>query len=286
LSGKPPASLSSLLTNIAIDAELDGSELKKLLLEADTKSGNLKFSANGSLAPFSLTGYLQTKDFLLNRSIPIDGKIVFSATPALIDFFSEQIKLADVEVAAVNLSLYPHQKDIDFQFSALRFYGNDEYETGRLGRLSADGSFTMESPYLDMSLSLESIRASDVLPTILAFSGNPDIPDSVSEVVENLVISTEVFLSTDFRNISWSAPRFVAALSGPRDAFMVTSLFGNDARLVCDDINVIWREVLQTEESHLTLPILRQFLLRFHLHTAGLPLMQEGFFSSIGIYSL
>jgi translocation and assembly module TamB len=206
--------------------------------------GTFALSGQGNLSEGSGEGSIQIDNFTPLENLPIDANILFSVSPQRIDFFSDQLQLSQISLSAFNVVLIPNNGELEFQLSALRFDDSQGYDFSRLGRLGLEGIVSLEDSYLEFSLALDSILASDFLIALSPLFNSPNASFASSsyliDLAKNLYISTEVFASSDFKHISWSAPRFVAAVTGPLDLFCLSSLYGIDRRFSLEDIHVIW----------------------------------------------
>ncbi len=207
----------------------------------ESEFGTVDLDLHARLDPLSAEGQIVLKDIAPAGLLPVNATVLFSFSQGMVDLFSDQFFYGDLGLSAMNLVMYPAKENVEFQLTALHFREGAGYDLTRFGRIALDGSFVPQTRYLDAVLSLDSLALADFLLPILQSFGQDGLPDALADIADTLYISTEVFMSTDFSHVSWSAPRFVAAFTDPLDVFVVTSIFGNDARFSLDDINVIWR---------------------------------------------
>lgn len=227
--------------SVDLAGSVKGTQLRLDRSRVASEFGSLDIDLDAVLDPLSAQGTIVLDDLAPAGLLPVNATVLFSVSEGMVDLFSDQLTYGDLALSAMNLVLYPAKDNIDFQCSALHFREAASYDMTRLGRISLDGSFVPQTRYLDMVLSLDSLAIADFLSPLLQSLGQGGLPPGVADIADTLHVSTEVFMSTDFSHISWSAPRFVAAFTDPLDIFVVTSIFGNDARFSLDDINVIWR---------------------------------------------
>ncbi|GHV26152.1 hypothetical protein AGMMS4952_05600 [Spirochaetia bacterium] len=207
--------------------------------------GELAYSGGMGLSPFSPNGILQVKDFTLSGDGGISGDITIGTSRGTINFFGETLTLGGgrgppVALSALDGDLVREGTGFSFTLSALRFRNIESYEDVQLGTLSLSGSFDRNPRQLQASLALESISVSDLLNSIRPFTAITPAPKPAQYIADDLSITTEVFVTTDFNHILYNAPRLVAAYSGKRDVYTLVSVSGTDRRFELSEGQFVW----------------------------------------------
>jgi hypothetical protein len=204
--------------------------------------GSAGFQGRVGLKPLAPSGRLSFSDFSLTGTGGLTADISLSSPGREINFFGETLSLGAVELSAFDLSLFPSTGQLGFALSALRFTGVESYGAARLSSLSLDGSLDYKPRQVEASLRLDSFSTADLSEMASPFIREPLLPLPVKAMQNNLAITTEVFLTTDFAHILYNAPRFVAAYEGSRNVIGFFSLSGTDQRFDLTEGRIIWAD--------------------------------------------
>jgi hypothetical protein len=191
--------------------------------------GSLFFSGGIVFKELAIDGVFRIDDFVLQEGHPINGEFTIDTQDRTTTLFAETFFLGDVEFSAFNLDVTREEESAVIGVSALRFRetGIDE-ESGfgdiRLSRLSSDGFLNWKENNLDVNLALEEMSARDLLDIAQVFIAVPELPDMLNDVIEATAFTTDVFVSTDFKSITYSIPVFVTAFTGKEKNGTSTSI--------------------------------------------------------------
>ncbi|MDR1469671.1 MAG: translocation/assembly module TamB [Spirochaetaceae bacterium] len=204
--------------------------------------GDLSFSGTIGYRELALDGVFRVKDFMMREDRPLSGEFIVDTHDRTTTLFAETFFLGDVEFSAFNVDVTREEQSAIIGVSALRFRETaiDE-ETGfgdiRLGRLSIEGFFNWKEKILDLSLVLEEMSAQDLLAIAHVFVDVPELPDMLDTIIEGTEFTTDVFVSTDFKSVTYSIPVFVTAYTGKEKNGKSTSItaaasiFGTETRV-------------------------------------------------------
>jgi hypothetical protein len=191
--------------------------------------GGLSFSGNIVFKDLATEGVLNIDNYALQEGYPIDGEFIIDTQDRTTTLFAETFFLGGVEFSALNLAITREEESAIIGISALRFRETaiDE-ETGfgdiRLGRLSSEGFLNWKEKNLDVNLALEEMSAKDLLDIAHVFADVPELPDMLDDVIGRTEFTTDVFVSTDFKSITYSIPVFVTAYTGKEKNGKSTSI--------------------------------------------------------------
>jgi hypothetical protein len=222
--------------------------------------GEIAYSGGMGLAPFAPNGTLQVKDFTLTGDGGVSGDFTISTSGRTINLFGEAVTLGGgqgplVTLSALDGDLVREDNGFSFALSALRFRNIESYENVQLGTLSLEGFFDRDPRQLQASLALESVSVSDLLNSIRPFTAfvpagesdqnfadqrSRDLWSAAQMITEDILITTEVFVTTDFKHILYNAPRLVAAYTGKRDVYALVSVSGTDRRFELSEGQLVW----------------------------------------------
>jgi hypothetical protein len=191
--------------------------------------GDLFFSGDVVFDEFAIDGVFRINDFVLQDGYPINGEFIIDTQDRTTTLFAETFFLGSVEFSAFNLDITREEESAAIGLSALRFRetGIDE-ETGfgdiRLGRVSSEGFLNWKENSLDVNLALEEMSAKDLLDIAHVFAAVPELPDMLDGVISGTEFTTDVFVSTDFKSVTYSIPVFVTAYTGKEKNGKSTSI--------------------------------------------------------------
>ena len=200
--------------------------------------GDLKFSGSAGLNPFAPEGILSLGNFSLSGVDGLNADIAIhtqdNASGREISISCDTLRLGQVELGALGALLQPAENGLDFAVSARR----------RLdaGSLALDGRLDTSPRYTQARLRLNSFSAGDLAGMTLPFVKNASVPVPVKGLLNGTVITTEIFLTTNFKNMAYNAPRFVFTNGAGRGLSGVISLSGTDGRFELKDGRFSWGE--------------------------------------------
>lgn len=202
--------------------------------------GSAAFSGELALRTLGVDGHLSLRDFKAPRAGVLRGEFDIASEGAEYIIFGEDVGVGEVSLSALDARLLPSADAVGFSLSALRFADLESYEDVRLTRIDAEGSFSYGDRLLQASISLEALSAADALAFARPFAAVPAGAPWMDEALEKVFITTELFLTTNFVNLSVNAPRLVAAYRGKTEYFLVASLSGTDRRVELQDGRMLW----------------------------------------------
>jgi hypothetical protein len=201
-----------------------------------------EISAQGGIGlnPLAPNGRISLADVSLTGGGGVTADLSLSTRGREISIFGETLSLGEVRLSAFDALLIPSGGDLSLSLSALRFTGTESYGAARLSSFSLDASMNYEPRQVEASLLLDSFSAADLREMASPFVPEPELSLPVQTVLEDLAVTTEIFLTTDFDQILYNVPRFVAAYEGPQDIVGLFSVSGTDQRFDLTEGRIIW----------------------------------------------
>ncbi|GHT63083.1 hypothetical protein FACS1894110_00080 [Spirochaetia bacterium] len=244
LSGAIPKNLPMAGFSFAIKAGGDEEYVRFDRLSLKIKRGDINFQGGIGLKPFAPNGTLSVSDFSLAKQ----GEEVLNADLSVttegreISIFGETIRVGDVDLSALDLSLRRETEGYTFAASALRFRDMESYEQVSLSSLSLDGAFDDKNSQIEARFLLDSFSAADLSSMLKPFAMEPELPPRAEDISNDISITTEIFISTDFKHVSYNVPRLLIAYEGGRDIIGLFSVSGTDRRFELSDGQLIWAD--------------------------------------------
>ena len=252
LSGSGPR--NTIMEQASLEMGISGKMDQAIKGDLDFRSaqGALKFSGGVNFAPedFGLStitpfGTLSLSNFRLRGDRGISGDLFLNTYGNEISLFSDNLSAGNVNLSALDLSLYREENGLTFGFSALRFRETGledtvSFDSVRTCSLSIMGSADYDPAQMQVNIRLDSFSVGDILSFIDPLVSIPAIPSMLQFVAEDLSLTTEIFFITDYNHILYNAPRVVVAYEGLRDVLASASFSGTDRGFELSTANISW----------------------------------------------
>ncbi|MCR5699751.1 MAG: translocation/assembly module TamB [Treponemataceae bacterium] len=192
---------------------------KKLSAEMNLKANLKTYQSSGT---FFLNHYFLKNGNMLSFEMYIDelAKGFMCFIPQL--SFGEQF------FTALQLDIIPEEKSVDYQFSV---YDYMHQNNGSLGKITSDGSVLLEGkPYLQSSFSFDNLYLDAILNSATFFldEKQKSALASAKGFVSSLIMSSEIYVSSDFKGLAYNIPFIVVANTKKDNSMMFASLAGNE----------------------------------------------------------
>ncbi|GHV87345.1 hypothetical protein AGMMS50255_6410 [Spirochaetia bacterium] len=240
LSGAIPRNLSLAGSSFVLKARGDEEYVRLDPLSLTIPRGNIKFQGDIGIQPFAPNGLISVSGFSLAKqgTEVLDADLNVITEGQEISIFGETLSMGGVELSAMDLSLRRETEGLVFSLSALRFRDMESYEQVRLSSLSLAGSLDYEGPQIEASFLLDSFSAGDLNSMLKPFALELGLPSPV----EDISITTEIFITTDFEHARYNAPRLLVAYEGRREIIGLFSVSGTDRRFDLNEGQIIWSD--------------------------------------------
>lgn len=221
------------------DAEsVDFHRLRLTFPQGDIQyAGNLDFktlSPNGtiSLHDFSLASGSDSPDseggpeeYVINADLSVNSYV------RTIAVFGDNVSIGPILFTSLDADIHREDNGVTFDLSALRlFTGGEPSEDVRISRLSAEGSLDYKPQHLQASLLLDTFPVDDIFSMLRPLAIIPAFPEPVSDIAANTSITTEIFVTTDFDQILYNAPRFVLVFQEGRNEIVALASVSGTGR--------------------------------------------------------
>ncbi|MDR2303466.1 MAG: translocation/assembly module TamB domain-containing protein [Treponema sp.] len=234
------------IQTLAIRADGDRDRVRIDNAELDIRQGGASFQGVLAFTPLSPNGTIRFRNFGLSGISGLNGDIAVTTLGREINFFSDTISSGSVELTALDTQLNLGDSGFSFAASALRFTGIESYEEEvTISNISLSGVYDQGSG-MEASLYLDSFSVGDLVEMSSPFTVLPELPRTLQPVVEDVSITAEVFVTTDFEYLLYNAPRIAIAYIGPfpssglNDIVALVSVSGTNQRFSLNEGQVIW----------------------------------------------
>jgi hypothetical protein len=210
--------------------------------------GEAAYTGDINFSPLAPNGTLALRDFSITGDGAVTGEFALTSGGGTTSFFSEELVLGDVQLTALDGEFVSTpsgsgpagSNDAFLTVSALRFRNTESWDDVRMGELQLRGGYSPAPRELQARLFLDSVSAGDILAMLRPFTMVPPFFSPGSGPMDRLLLSTEIFVTTDFEHISYSAPQLVAAFGERQEVLVLASIFGTDRRFELTQGTVAW----------------------------------------------
>jgi hypothetical protein len=202
--------------------------------------GSLDYSGDLEYDPLEPNGTLTVRDFSFSGNGSLNGELTISGSGRRINIFSDNFSVGGVLLSALDVEFTRGKEELGFVVSVLRFRNVESWEDIGLNKIALSGSLDYKPRELQASLEFDSFFLADILAITSPFGKIPDFPAPVFSVIDDTAITTEIFITTDFSQISYNVPRLVIAYQGERELVALISLSGTDRRFEISEGNIAW----------------------------------------------
>jgi hypothetical protein len=214
--------------------------------------GEIQYAGSLDFKTLSPNGTISVHDFSLASDgaspdpdggageYAINADLTVNSYGRTIALFGDSVSMGSVLFTALDVDIRREDEGFTFDFSALRVSGEESYEDARISRLSAEGSLDYEPRHLQASLILDAFSADDMLRMFRPLAIVPAFPEPVSLIAADTSITTEIFITTDFDQILYNAPRFVLVYrEGQREIVALASVSGTNRHFELNESRIV-----------------------------------------------
>lgn len=229
-------------TPIAVEYNFSGdnSLLEVPLFTINSDFIKASFDGSCNLQTIQPQGNLLLDYYLLPNGNKISGEMYIDHLDKGFMCFIPQLFLGEQVFTALELDVIPEKESVDYSFSVSDYsHQNDKI----IGLLKADGSLLLDSDtFLQCNLSMDSIYIASIVKVISYFSEieTANTLLAMSNSVSNYVMTTECFLSTNFKSLSYNVPYSVIVNTKKDNEMALFSFDGNENTMQVSQFDVLF----------------------------------------------
>ena len=206
---------------------------------ADSDYGSISYAGEFGLNPLAPSGLLTVSNliFLDERSLilnGLNGEFIISSQGREISILGEHINSGGVNLSGLEINIFQAANGMTFYASVIQ---TDE---NTLASFILEGSLIYQSQRMEAVLNIGSFSTQDIIDLSSPFTTVLSIPGLPRNIMENILITTEVFLSTNFRELSYRTPGISISYQGQDDLSAFISLSGTNQRFDLDQGHIYW----------------------------------------------
>ncbi|MDR2631314.1 MAG: translocation/assembly module TamB [Spirochaetaceae bacterium] len=200
--------------------------------------GDLEFSGEIGLEPFAPNGTLSLSNLSLSGDSMVNGDFSITTEGRELTLSGENLSLGSVSIPALDGVIQWEDTGISFFVSALQFRNIESWDVQPVEQV-VDGFYSFNPRELQATVFLSSFPLVDMINIARPFGNIPAVPDWALGRIDDIAVTTEIFINTDFEHVLYNAPHFVVASVGGSDDFSVFSLSGTDMHLDVEEGRIV-----------------------------------------------
>jgi len=198
-------------------------------------TGSLGFDGSIAHNPVAPDGVFNFDGFSLTGRENITAEFKVSTRDGEIKISGEDVILGKMTMDIMNISVVTGEEELGFSVNISRFW-NTVYGRETQGTISLEAFMAHEPQRLEARLSIDSFSPADMVNFLQPFVRKSVMPAYAMSYLRNASVTTEIFFTTDFKNVMYNTPNFIIAFetreNGPRSIF---SLSGTDQFFVLNE---------------------------------------------------
>lgn len=177
------------------------------------------------------SGNLNLSRLLLPTGENLSTNIFFNGNKQSYRISAPYLKTGEQSLKDIKVSVLPRGNKYYFYFDA-----SDDS-----GKYSVDGSFlSTPNKFLEFHTTLDSIKAGTLLGIAKSIAPQANrLPSVLNKVIEDTQITTEAYISTDFKNYSYNFVQIIFASIASDSFFATFQVNGNNSSVFVEKINLL-----------------------------------------------
>ena len=231
-------------TSLTVNVAGNPSHVRVNNFDVISPFGRLRFSGGaginaGGLLPFAPYGVLSLTNARLYGNSGLTGDIRIESHGYDVGFFSGNLRTPGTALSALDLSLSMEQRGFGFILSALSRSSEDDPDL--LPRtLTLEGSMDNYPQRLRANLRLDSFPVEGILSFIEPFTRLSPAITPARFLTGDMLLSTQVFFTTDFDNVLYSVPRILLKRESDNSIMAAASISGTNRGMELISSHVSW----------------------------------------------
>jgi hypothetical protein len=204
--------------------------------------GVLGFYGSVFFSPLALDGRISISNFTINRHKKANASFIATANERNASLRGESVSLDKTILKNPEVQVSFGKKSLDWSLSIqdILFEGevNEEEASAEHEKheekIIADGVFDYNPRQMDARLVLNDVALSKLFGAAESVAATPELPPASERILNNTVIQTEAFFSTDFKRFSYNVPTIDVVYNDVEKnerVDVVSSLSGTNRRL-------------------------------------------------------
>jgi hypothetical protein len=204
------------------------------------RNDDVSFSGTYHFGSMQLSGMADIRRIIIPNGGVISAEIYFDPLEKGFMCFAPQLFLGGKSFTALQFSLIPHHDSFDFSFDASD-YAHPEAE--KSGSIRIDGSYLTATKYIQAGITASSLYLDSVAQTVAFFMNNHTGKTTATSLIGTLspyMFSGEMYVSSDFKTISYNVLYALVANTKKDNEFLFLSLDGNNTSIQITQLDLLY----------------------------------------------
>jgi hypothetical protein len=204
--------------------------------------GKFRFQGGVGLKPLAPQGRVSISDLSLSGNEQVTANFIIATQDNVqgreFRLFGETATFGTITLSDLDGSIMLEDTGLSFLVSALRFdEPAPDSDRAPPAQMALDGSFDYQSRYVEARIVLDTFPVRDMVDLVRPFV---PLAETVPAQLDQVYLSTETFINTDFTHISYNALEVVIAYRGNEDLAAHLSVSGTDQRFEIRNSRILW----------------------------------------------
>ena len=212
-------------------------ELDSFHLEGPRLSLDMKL--NYEYEKMKLSGFAGLPYFILANGKSLSTEVYIDAQEKGFMIFSPQLFIGEKSLSSIQLNFIPQEDSFYYDFEASDFsHAEDEGP----GIIRLNGNFMSKTRYAESNVTLQNLCAGSLLDFASQFKDQEqtELLNRLSGILEDIMFSGDIYLSSDFKSISYNVPYIIAADAKKNNFAIMLSFGGNEQSLSLNRLSAIF----------------------------------------------
>ncbi|MCQ2591957.1 MAG: translocation/assembly module TamB [Treponema sp.] len=227
-----------------------------------------------------LVGYADLNRLSLPNGTEISTELYFDSLPNGYMIFSPEVFIGEKVLTALQAKIIPREDSVDFEFEISDYSSLDMQEPGLI---SLDGSYLLSSQFVQTSVSLNRIYVKNIMEIVNQIADEKTKSDlqKVQDFVNPFMFTGDVYLSSDFKSVSYNVPYLVLANTEKDNQLLFLSANGNEQSIQLNHFDLIYDKFALNASAGLDMVLSsKAFSFFVDATTSSIPYHLQGSFDS------
>ncbi len=235
----PPSLIPRGLT-VTLDAEGDLGFANIALMRFENSYCSIEYSGSFNIAELQPQGVAVVNSILLPNKNKLAAEVYFDPLQEGFLGFIPQLSIGNTSLTALQLEIIPGRKSADF---SLVCYDYSHYEYEQNAEILVNGSLFFEDKlFVQTNIEISNLFLDTVLG-VLSYVTDKPLSSSLADAqntFKTFIASTELYISTDFKTITYNTPYTIIANTAKDKELAVLSFDGNESSLQVSQFDVLF----------------------------------------------
>lgn len=234
----------------------------------ETKIGKAFVSGTYDIKQNIPEGFISLQSIKIANAVPFSGDLYVQGQKDVYDILIPELNWGEASLSSVLVNIRGNYKDFNFSLSA--------YDT--TGKLAVDGTFNYNTrSFIEFHSSLDSINLSTILVSSLNYYSQRDL--SFLDLAKEYEVTTELYFSSDFTDLSFNVPRLILASSVKEGNYLLLSSTGTLHEIAFNDVSVFYKNQEVSGDIILSIPKTNGLLFSSNFLYNAIPYQIDGVFN-------